>query len=299
MAEQSVGMTTGTGDGTVGGYVNTRMTQKDKDNLGSGVLLNNQPSITYPAGGVQISACAFNVQGYYYQNTTAITITTTGVSPGTYNLVCRVNDTGSAETVIRSASGTTIPARTVRLCLVSAIDLSRDVYLAVVTVAGGNASGIDQWMWTIEQSPSISQAFTVLLNKTTTQNIVNANVPTDITWDTKTASQSSINTLYTNGVGLRTPGVYIISGFFVHALGSTGSRTVQLVQDAVVTQSTTNLLSAITPSMPGSIPQHFTFQVLVPAWAGGFSSDLGILFRIVSSVANQNIDTAAIRITRI
>lgn len=299
MPEQSVGMTTGTGDGTVGGYLNTRMVQKDKDNLGSGVLLNNQPSITYPAGGVQISACAFNVQGYYYQNTTAITITTTGVSPGTYNLVCRVNDTGTAETVSRSASGTTIPIRSVRLCLVTAIDTARDVYLAVVFVAGGNASGIDQWPLSIEQSPSISQPFTVLLNKTTTQNIVSANVPTDITWDTKTASQSSINTSYTNGVGLRTPGVYLISGYFVHALGSTGSRTIQLAQDAIVTQSNSNLLSAITPSISGAIPQHFSFQVLVPAWGGGFSSDLGILFRVVSSVANQNIDIAAIRISRI
>ena len=174
MPEQSVGMTSGTGDATVGGYLNTRMVQKDRDNLGSGVLLNNQPSITYPTGGVQISACAFNVQGYYYQNTTAITITTTGVAAGTYNLVCRVNDTGTAETVIRSASGTTIPLRSVRLCLVSAIDTARDVYLAVVDVAGGNASGIDQWPLSIEQSPSISQPFTVLLNKTTTQNITGA-----------------------------------------------------------------------------------------------------------------------------
>jgi len=201
--------------------------------------------------------------------------------------------------VIRSASGTTIPLRSVRLCLVSAIDTARDVYLAVVTVAGGNASGIDQWPWTIEQSPSISQAFTVLLQKTTTQLIGSANVPADITWDTKIASQSSINTLYTNGVGLRTPGVYLISGYIMHTLLSTGSRTIQLVQDAVVTQSTTDLLSAITPSLPGAIPQHFQFQVLVPAWGGGFSSDLGILFRIVSSVSSQSIDSAAIRITRI
>lgn len=292
MPEQSVGMTTGTGDGTVGGYVNTRMTAKDLIQTGAGIF-GDMPSVTGTGTStLTITACDINTNGYFYQNTSNLTINVSTVSPGTYNLVCRVNDTGSAATVIRSASGTTIPLRSVRLCLVTTIPfLDEDVYLTTVTVSGGNISFIGTVTGGYAVSNSAAKSFRSVLQKSTTQTITNANTATIITWDSLSAGSSgNFSVTAPDTITVHGAGTYMLTGYIEYPSGSTGVR---MISDASLGILGSNLLSSII-SVPSSNPirQHFNF-----VYAQVSTSTITI--QVTSSVAGETITAGRLQIVRL
>ena len=292
MPELSIGMTTGAGDGTVGGYVNTRMTAEDLKSIGAGVL-SSMPAVTGTGTStLTIDVCDINVNGYFYQNTTALNISVSAVSPGIYTLVCRVNDTGSASTVIRSASGTTIPLRSVRLCLVdNYLGSANDVYLTTVTVAGGSITAIGTVTGGYAVSATASKSDRAFLQKTTTQTITNANVATNITWNSLSAGESGI--FYVTApdtVGIVGGGAYMITGYLEYPSGSTGSRTITAIPGGDIAS---NVLSSIIPvPNTGPIRQHFSFT-----FTQGGSSVLQI--QVTSSVAGETVTSGRMLVVRL
>lgn len=142
--EQSFGMTTGTGDGTVGGYSSARVVSMFAGMLSrtNGVFVKTTKSPTVSGlstTNLTIGTYSCINQGFYYEGSDII-LTMVGVAAGTYYLVNRVNNTASAVTVIRSegtgASTTTIAARTVRTALITTANYSSttDVILATITI---------------------------------------------------------------------------------------------------------------------------------------------------------------------
>lgn len=147
--EQSFGMTTGTGDGTVGGYSSTRVTSMFAGMLSrsNGVFVKTTKSPTVSGlstTNLTIGTYACINQGFYYEGS-GVVLTMVGIGSGTYYLVNRVNNTASAVSVARSegtgATTTTIAARTVRTALITTASYSSttDVILATITI---NASAV-------------------------------------------------------------------------------------------------------------------------------------------------------------
>ena len=292
MPELSIGMTTGAGDGTVGGYVNTRMTAKDLKSIGAGVL-SSMPAVTGTGTStLTIDVCDINVNGYFYQNTTALNISVSAVSPGLYDLICRVNDTGSAVTVIRSASGTTIPLRSVRLCLVDAYTAGpNDVKLTLIQVLGGVINTIFPVTGGYAVSATASKSDRAFLQKSTTQTITNANVATTITWNSLSAGESGI--FYVTApdtVGIVGRGAYMITGYLEYPSGSTGSRTITAIPGGDIAS---NVLSSIIPvPSSGPIRQHFSYS-----FPQGGSSVLQI--QVTSSVAGETVTSGRMLVVRL
>lgn len=300
MAEQSVGMTSGAGDGTVGGYTNTRMTAMSADTVGTGIVLNLTNLFTLSGSGtstltIGIGSVANN--GYYYQNTSPLTIDCSAVSTGTYYLVCRVNDTASAVTVIRSNSGTTIPLRSVRLCLISigSYTSGTDVLISTVTVSGfvvtnyttpGLFSATDN---TFLLSNALNRSIRGTLLKTTTQTLASANVSYGITINSFTDSSYKIIYGFGNNLNLAVAGSYLITGKIFYASGSTGIRTVS-ISDASFDKS--DLLSAITPPAGGIITQHFTTHIYS---SGSQQANISV----TSSVGGQDVTGALLTAVRL
>lgn len=301
MAEQSVGMSTGSGDGVAGGYPNTRMTGKDADTIGSGILLKSPYFALSGAGTSVLTIGAGSIlnNGYFYQNTSDLTINvSSGVITAAYYLVCRVNDTGTAETVTRSATGTTIPARSVRLCLVTIASYAagRDVILATVNVSGGVVSGYSNIGVgfiagdTVLQSNFLSKSILGVMNKTTAQTIP-ANTLTYLTYDTITNSSFGIiyGTAGSSTLTLGVAGNYQIWGYVRYASGSTGIRMIS-IPNAGLADSV--LLSNITPPAGGVITQNFNATV----YSRG---DLQISVAVTASVSGELVTQSYITITRI
>jgi len=294
MAEQSVGMSTGAGDGVVGGYPNTRMTGKDNRSIGNGTLITDVfPAVSGTGTStLTVSACDIMNNGYFYQNTTNLTIDTSGTGTGNYILVCRVNDTGSAETVIRSASGTTIPLRTVRICLVDTLITARDIYLGSVTVTGGSITAISGYA-TPSISTSISQDIVSVLQKNTSQTISSALVSTILTFDSMTNSAGNIiTTSGGNTITLRVAGTYLFQGYITHQAGATGSRLISLNTGSVSGPSANVLSSIDGTSLGGGINQFYTYWIRVTGSAN-------VTIQITSSVAGEAVTAGRFIVSRI
>lgn len=219
MAEQSIGMTTGAGDGVIGGYTNTRMTAKDYKSIGNGILLTGDVCAVTGQGTstINIAAGAIMNNGFFYENTTALTISVSGVGSNTYFLVNRVNDTGSAVTVVMASGGaTTIAARTVRCALVTQASYNTltDIMMATVTVSGGIAT-------TIRQQPQVASSQTFApqiwgrLQKTTAQTLVTPATWYTMTWDSMSAAGNPglSMTPATNTVNVVYGGLWQVSGY--------------------------------------------------------------------------------------
>jgi hypothetical protein len=124
MAEQSIGMTTGLGDGTAGGYTADRMRDMELRTFNQGILLNSDGTQAFALSGNTTSTLTIGignavVAGWFYQNTSAATISVaTGVVNGTYNINIIANNTAGTVAVTKTVAGVaTIPAYTVRLAL--------------------------------------------------------------------------------------------------------------------------------------------------------------------------------------
>jgi hypothetical protein len=143
MAERSIGMTSGAGDGDAGGYNSSRMTTFFDSVHGNGILAYGSMFSLTGSGTATLTIAqgVAMVAGFFYENTSSLNLSMTGVTNGTYPLVVRVNNSASALTVVRSegtgASTTTIAAYSTRIALVSTYNSATDIRLATVTVTGG------------------------------------------------------------------------------------------------------------------------------------------------------------------
>ena len=263
MPEQSVGMTTGTGDGTVGGYLNTRMTAKDLASIGAGIF-SNQPSVTGTGTStLTIGVCSISVQGYFYQNNSALTINVSTVSSGDYFLVCRVNDTAGSVTVVRSAAGTTIGLRSVRLCLVNNYSVNTDIKVCSVRISGGVISiiqfgqdfGPGLSTTEVAVSTAVSKSDFATLTRTTTQTITSGS---DGKIDFTSLITGSSGVFYTvdiyPGEILMMAGAYMISIEVDYPVGATGYR-----QISYASRNYINDLNSIRPTGYGFV---FTQRVM-------------------------------------
>ena len=150
MAEQSIGMATGTGaafgDGDVGsGYASTRMTAMETKTLSNGVLqVGNLLTMTNAGATLTIADGAAVVGGYFYENTSSVNIVLSTLANATYNIAILVNNTAGALTVSRSVAGTTIGTYSVRLVVATDAQLSGQTYvqLGTVIVAGAVITGV-------------------------------------------------------------------------------------------------------------------------------------------------------------
>lgn len=150
MAEQSIGMATGSGaafgDGNVGtGYASTRMTAMETKTLSNGVLqVGNLFTMTNSGGTLTIADGAAVVGGFFYENTASENIVLSTLANGTYNIAILVNNTAGALTVSRSVAGTTIGTYSVRLVVATDAQLSGQTYvqLGTVTVSGAVITGV-------------------------------------------------------------------------------------------------------------------------------------------------------------
>jgi hypothetical protein len=149
MAEQSIGMTSGSGDGVAGGYVSGRMTQMELKTLSNGQLMytntgSDQPFALSGSGTSTLNIGDGNslVGGFFYENTTAVTISVSGLSAATYYIVVAVNNSGGTQAVTRAVGGAaTIPAYTVRLALVASVP-SPAIQIGTVTTNGTTITAI-------------------------------------------------------------------------------------------------------------------------------------------------------------
>ena len=150
MAEQSIGMSTGLGDGTAGGYTADRMRDMEVNTFGNGLFLNSDGSQPFAMTGSGTSTLTIgignaNVSGFFYQNTTSATISVaTGVTNATYYLIIVANNSASTAAVTKTVAGVaTVPAYSVRLALASSAQLGALTYQSIGTcvVTGGVLSG--------------------------------------------------------------------------------------------------------------------------------------------------------------
>jgi len=153
MAEQSIGMATGTGaaygDGNVGsGYASSRLTAMETKTLSDGVLqVGNEMAMSGTGSAtLAIADGAAVVGGYFYENTTSSSINISTLANATYNVVVIVNGTAGSLTVSRSVAGTTVGTYSVRLAVATNAQLSGQTYvtLGTVTVSGASITAIAQ-----------------------------------------------------------------------------------------------------------------------------------------------------------
>jgi len=234
MAEQSVGMATGTGaafgDGNVGtGYSSTRLTAMETKTLSDGVLqVGNLFSMTNSGGTLTIQDGAAVVGGFFYENTSSSAIVLSTLANATYNVAILVNNTAGALTVSRSVAGTTIGTYSVRLVVATNAQLSGQTYvqLGTVIVAGAVITGVTPayaMYGTTTQLPY--QSFAFMTGGSATITLANTfYVPG--TYSASTVSNDnifSVNT--TNGeITVRRTGLYLVSAYGNFGTGTTGNR---------------------------------------------------------------------------
>ena len=251
MAEQSIGMATGTGaaygDGNVGsGYASTRMTAMETKTLSDGVLqVGGELAMTgVGTGTLTIADGAAVVDGYFYENTSSAGIVISSLANATYNVVILVNETAGSITVSRSVAGTTVGTYSVRLAVATAAQLVGQTYITIgtVQVAGAviAASGIvhNYAMYgTTTQLPY--QSYATMSGGTAT--LTTANTTYDITgYSSPTVTGDnifSVNTT-TGEITVRRIGLYLVTAYGVFSTGTTGNRLLGIQLNGTFVQST-------------------------------------------------------------
>jgi hypothetical protein len=298
MAEQSIGMATGTGaaygDGNVGaGYDSSRMIAMETKTLSDGVLQvgNDFAMSGSGTGTLTIQDGAAVVGGYFYENTSSSAIVISTLANATYNVVIFVNSTAGSLTVSRSVAGTTVGTYSVRLAVATAAQLTGRVYVQIgtITVAGAVITAIAQsyaMFGTTSQLPY--QAYASMDGGIAT--LTSGNTQYEL---------SSFNTPVTSGEGLIVPnnvnntmtvkraGVYSISAFVTFTSGTTGSRRVSIYVNGTA-------VSAVTSTAPG-IANHFITQSAIHVLA---ANDV-ITISLLSSIASQSVSNGVFTVARI
>lgn len=297
MAEQSLGMATGTGagfgDGNVGaGYASSRLTAMETKTLSNGVLqVGNLFTMTNSGGTLTIQDGAAIVGGFFYENTASENIVLSTLANGTYNVAILVNNTAGALTVSRSVAGTTIGAYSVRLVVATDAQLSGQTYvlLGTVIVAGAVITGVTPsyaMYGTTTQLPYQSYAF--MTGGSATLTLANTfYIPG--TYSASSVSNDkifSVNT--TNGeITVRRTGLYLVSGFGQFGTGTTGNRILGIT----VNGAFVNLTRA---ASSGTGEHQITHTAFVNITA------VGDVVRVssLSSIASQTIISVSFSISR-
>lgn len=249
MPEQSIGMATGTGvafgDGNVGaGYTTARMTDMETKTFNDGVLIvgGNFALSGVGTSNLNIADGAAIVGGYFYENTSSTAISVlTGVANGTYNVVILVNELATPITVTRAASGTTVLAKTVRLCIATNAQLVGQIYVKVgevsVNATQVNGTSRDSTRYgTTTMMPY--QSYATLTGGTATVTLANTNydlafttasVSTDLCYDVSTGAGT---------VEVFRLGLYLVNAFVAFGTGTTGNRLLSVQLNGSNVQST-------------------------------------------------------------
>jgi len=257
MAEQSLGMATGTGaafgDGDVGtGYASSRMTAMETKTLSNGVLqVGNLFAMTgTTTGTLTIADGAAVVGGYFYENTSSVGIVISTLTNATYNVAILVNNTAGALTVSRSVAGTTIDTYSVRLVVATNAQLSGQTYvqLGTIVVAGAVITSITPsyaMYGTTTQLPY--QCYATMDGGTATLTL--ANTVYDVAGYTSSSLTNdnvfSINTT-TGVITVRRTGLYLVHAYGSFASGTTGNRLIGLAVNGTITQFTRAIAVGIT-----------------------------------------------------
>lgn len=298
MAEQSIGMATGTGagfgDGNVGsGYPSSRMTAMETKTLSDGVLqVGNEFSMTgVGTGTLTIQDGAAVVGGYFYENTSSSAIVISTLANATYNVAILVNNTAGSLTVSRSVAGTTVGTYSVRLVVATSAQLSGQTYLQLgtIVVSGASITTItpDYAMYgTTTQLPY--QSYATMGGGTAT--LTTASTSYDITGYTSASVTSdnifSVNTT-TGEITARRTGLYMCNTSFSFGTGTTGWRAVLFALNGAVQQSTR-------AAAPGIATHNITQTSLIEV------TTLPAVFTTVaiSSLAAQTVSGARFTISR-
>ena len=249
MAEQSIGMATGTGapfgDGNVGsGYPSSRMTAMETKTLSDGVLqVGGKLAMTgIGTGTLTIADGAAVVDGYFYENTSSAAIVISSLANATYNVVILLNNTAGSITVSRSVAGTTVGTYSVRLAVATAAQLVGQTYITIGTVQVSGAviaaSGIvhNYAMYgTTTQLPY--QSYATMSGGTAT--LTATNTAYDITNYSlgDTSGERIFGTNLTTGViTVRRAGLYLINTFVNFTNATTGTRTTLLKVGGTIVQ---------------------------------------------------------------
>jgi hypothetical protein len=297
MAEQSIGMATGTGagfgDGDVGsGYSSARMTAMETKTLSDGVLqVGNDLVMTGTGTGtLTIANGAAVVGGYFYENTSSASIVISTLANATYNVAILVNVAAGALNVSRSVAGTTIDGYTVRLVVATGGQLSGRTYLQLgtIVVAGANITSITPsyaMYGTTTQLPYQSYGRLIGLSATltTASTLYEPGAPssTDITGD---------NILVHNGTGgftVRRIGLYLVNAYGVFSTGTTGNRFMGIKRNGTFVQS-------IRLAAAGVASQTVTVTTFINVTA---VTDV-ITLEVSASIASQSFDSGILTISR-
>lgn len=143
--ERSLGWTTGTSNDGASAYSAARMIAMELKTLGNGILsYGGNLALTYATNVLTIADGAALFGGYFYESTSASTISTATLN-GTYTLALIANSSAGSYTVAQSAAGTTtVLVNTVRMALCTSAQLTTigaANYIAIATVAVG-ATGL-------------------------------------------------------------------------------------------------------------------------------------------------------------
>jgi hypothetical protein len=247
MAEQSIGMATGTGaaygDGNVGaGYDSSRMIAMETKTLNDGVLQvgNDLAMSGIGTATLTIQDGAAVVGGYFYENTSSSAINISTLANATYNVVIFVNSTAGSLTVSRSVAGTTVGTYSVRLAVATSAQLTGRVYvqLGTITVAGAAITAITPsyaMYGTTTQLPY--QSYTQLTGGTVTMTLANTQYDIVSYSSATTTSDAIFSAVNATGiVTVRRSGMYAISAFVTYGASSVGTRTPTLKVNGTVTQ---------------------------------------------------------------
>jgi len=256
MAEQSLGMATGTGaafgDGNVGtGYSSTRLTAMETKTLSDGVLqVGSLLAMTNAGATLTIADGAAVVGGFFYENTSSSAIIVSTLANATYNVAILVNNTAGNITVSRSVAGTTIGTYSVRLVVATNAQLSGQTYvqLGTIVVAGAVITGVTQayaMYGTTTQLPY--QSYATMDGGTATLTL--ANTGYDVAGYTSSSLTAdnvfSINTT-TGVITVRRTGLYLVHAYGSFASGTTGNRLIGLAVNGTITQFTRAIAVGIT-----------------------------------------------------
>ena len=230
MAEQSIGMTTGFGDGVAGGYPSSRMIAMETKTLSDGLLQTGSKLALTGTGSSTLSIADGGavVGGYFYENTSAASIVVQSLADATYNVVVYVNSTAAAYTVSRSVAGTTVAAYTVRLAVATAAQLSGRTYLQLgtVTVSGASISAITPSYAAYGTTTMVPlQIYTTMANGSAT--LTTAGTTYDVTGYSSPTTTGDGVLLVDNSAGtvtVRRAGLYIVTAYGVFGSGTTGNR---------------------------------------------------------------------------
>jgi hypothetical protein len=301
MAEQSIGMATGTGagfgDGNVGsGYASSRMTAMETKTLSDGVLqVGNVFAMTgIGTGTLTIADGAAVVGGYFYENTSSAAIVISTLANATYNVVILVNNTAGSITVSRSVAGTTVTTYSVRLAVATAAQLVGQTYvqLGTVQVSGAviAASGIvhnyDMYGTTTQlpyQSYATMSGGTATLTTASTNYDVTGYSSQSVTGD----NIFSANTT-TGEITVQRTGLYLATYTGNFSTGTTGFRSISLAVNGVIVAR--NDASA---SGKATSQNVFTCQFFIG------TAGHAVVIKAFSSTASQNMADGVFTISRV